>query len=667
MNTLMKIHPLMLAAAIAFWGWQMDQWLVAMPIAVVLGASFVVSLRWALTSAHLMRVADFCTVLALLLGAYLYLVYGNPLAVILFFKWLPVMFLPLALAHAYGTTERMNLAVLFWSLRRRPPARPATFDPWWPYYALWIVAAAAANGRGEGFYLGLVALVSWPLVRVRPWCYRVGTWGISFSLAVGMGYGLYHGLNKTQTWLENAVPDWITAAGSRTDPYRATTDIGHIGKLKESDAIVLRVTTPDGREPPRLLHRASYNTYFNGAWLARGATFAPLPRGREHHWPLHSADAAGPVRHVTVHDYSTRPNPVLSLPTGAHAIEGLRAITAQRNGLGAIQVSLEPGYFSYTAAYSGDAAHDGAPMAEDTRLPPKEREAFAALAAEMGLAPQRAGEALEAVQQLFAHDYHYATFQKSAPPPAGSPIIDFLLRSKTGHCEYFATATVLLLRAGGIPARYATGFVAAEKSERENAYLVRTRHAHAWARAYVNGRWIDIDTTPPSWFATESEGGGFFSSGWSKFTDLWSWLHFRASQAWANGDERRLLTGALIVVFPFALWLAWRLFRSRKREENIELKQSLKPDACSGADSEFYRVEQQLAAQGWGRRTHETAHDWLARLKADAPVDTAPLAEMVELHNRYRFDPLGLSVPQRARLRESSRGWLARHTGGASP
>ena len=46
---------------------------------------------------------------------------------------------------------------------------------------------------------------------------------------------------------------------------------------------------------------------------------------------------------------------------------------------------------------------------------------------------------------------------------------------------------MLLLRAGGIPARYATDFVAAEKSERENAWLVRMRHVHAWARAYVNG------------------------------------------------------------------------------------------------------------------------------------------------------------------------------------
>ncbi|MBT8330725.1 MAG: transglutaminase-like domain-containing protein, partial [Deltaproteobacteria bacterium] len=37
-------------------------------------------------------------------------------------------------------------------------------------------------------------------------------------------------------------------------------------------------------------------------------------------------------------------------------------------------------------------------------------------------------------------------------------IENFLTRSRSGHCEYFATATVLLLRQAGIPARYARGY-----------------------------------------------------------------------------------------------------------------------------------------------------------------------------------------------------------------
>src|SRR5262249_27582678 len=158
----------------------------------------------------------------------------------------------------------------------------------------------------------------------------------------------------------------------------------------------------------------------------------------------------------------------------------------------------------------------------------------------------------------FANGYRYSTYQKDAAV-TGSPVVDFLLRSKSGHCEYFATATVLLLRAAGIPARYATGFAVVEKSEFENAYIVRERHAHSWVRALVNGTWIDIDTTPAMWIAVEADGAGT----WSALRDKWSWLRFRAARAWADRDEQRLLIGTLIVVFPFTLWLAWRLYRSR--------------------------------------------------------------------------------------------------------
>ena len=659
MTAMMKIHPLMLFAAIAFWGWQCGQGLAAGVAAALLCASFYTSLHWRQSTATLYRVADFCSVLALLLGGFFYVTYGNPRAIILFFMWLPMMFLPLALTHAYSASQRLDLSVLFWSLRRdrsTRPARPAAFDPWFPYYAVWIIAASAANGRGEWFYAGLIALVSWPLVRIRPWSYRVGSWGVAFSMAIGLGYALHYGLHATQLWLEDAVPEWISGGGSRTDPYRATTDIGHIGKLKDSDAIVLRVMTPGGAKPPELLHRASYNTYVGATWLARGADFRPVTAGANDVWPL--AQSAAAAARATIHDYTVRPNPVLSLPAGATAIEALKAVSMQRNALGTVQIVREPGFFSYTTAYAGAAALDGPPTTEDTRVPQKEREAFEALAAELGLKLLKPDDAITGVKQYFALGYRYATFQKDAPL-VGSPMVDFLHRSKSGHCEYFATATVLLLRAGGIPARYATGFAVTEKSELENAWIVRTRHAHAWVRAYVKGAWIEIDTTPPSWSVIEAGDSG----AWTKVTDLWSWLRFRASQAWANSDERQLLIGALMVMFPFALWLAWRLYRSRRITENNEQKQIVISTQWMGADSEFYRIEQRLRERGWGRYAHETAQDWLARLKADAKVDTAMLAEVVELHNRYRFDPAGLAPSQRARLKNAASGWLAGRAG----
>ena len=422
---------------------------------------------------------------------------------------------------------------------------------------------------------------------------------------------------------------------------------------------MLRVFPEGNAKPPALLHRASYNTYFGAQWLARGTPFESVRGAGNDVWPLATATTA-PTR-VTIHDYTVRPNPVLSLPAGTQTVHALKAVSVTRNALGAVQIVREPGHFSYTAAWAGTQAFDGPPTADDTRVPKKELEAFEALATELGLKQllqRQPLEAVESVQRYFALGYRYATFQKDAPL-IGSPIVDFLHRSKSGHCEYFATATVLLLRAGGIPARYATGFAVNEKSDLDNGWLVRTRHAHAWVRAYVNGAWIDIDTTPPAWFAAEAESGGAWAA-WTKITDVWSWARFRASQAWANSDERKLLIGGLIVVFPFALWLAWRLWRSRRITEKSQLNQMVTEYSRHGADSGFYRIEQRLAEQGWARRTHETARDWLVRLAADAKMDTTLLAEIVELHNRYRFDPAGLPAPQRAQLAACVAQWLER-------
>src|SRR5207247_2054170 len=76
---------------------------------------------------------------------------------------------------------------------------------------------------------------------------------------------------------------------------------------------------------------------------------------------------------------------------------------------------------------------------------------------------------------------------------------EFLQTTRAGHCEYFASATVLLLRAAGVPARYAVGFSVQEWSRLERRWIVRARHAHSWALAYVDGAWREGDTTPPLW------------------------------------------------------------------------------------------------------------------------------------------------------------------------
>ena len=76
------------------------------------------------------------------------------------------------------------------------------------------------------------------------------------------------------------------------------------------------------------------------------------------------------------------------------------------------------------------------------------------------------------------------------------PIEDFLLNTKSGHCEYFASACTLMLQAVEVPARLVNGFYGCEVNSVTGKYEVRQRHAHAWTEAWVNGQWQTVEATP---------------------------------------------------------------------------------------------------------------------------------------------------------------------------
>ena len=65
------------------------------------------------------------------------------------------------------------------------------------------------------------------------------------------------------------------------------------------------------------------------------------------------------------------------------------------------------------------------------------------------------------------------------------PLEDFLYYTKSGHCERYAGALVLMLRSQGIPAVYVLGFKGCEPEGDAGHYIVRQEHAHAWVEALV--------------------------------------------------------------------------------------------------------------------------------------------------------------------------------------
>jgi len=81
-----------------------------------------------------------------------------------------------------------------------------------------------------------------------------------------------------------------------------------------------------------------------------------------------------------------------------------------------------------------------------------------------------------------------------------------------------------------------------------------------------------------------------------------------------------------------------------------------------GLDSEFYRVERKLIERGAGRQPGEPLSAWLSRATRDPTLAsmTSRLQELLKLHYRYRFDPLGLSQDDRETLRRMADGCVAK-------
>lgn len=138
------------------------------------------------------------------------------------------------------------------------------------------------------------------------------------------------------------------------------------------------------------------------------------------------------------------------------------------------------------------------------------------------------------------------------------PVEDFLFNRKTGHCEYFATALALMLRAVDIPSRLLNGFKGGEMNYR-GQIVMQQRHAHAWVEAWDgDGQWMVLDPTPAGARAEKVQevAGGmsfakhlatFFSSFWAdwvmNFTperqrvDLYEPLKEFGQKLWAQTEE----------------------------------------------------------------------------------------------------------------------------------
>jgi transglutaminase-like putative cysteine protease len=206
---------------------------------------------------------------------------------------------------------------------------------------------------------------------------------------------------------------------------------------------------------------------------------------------------------VRIDELSSR---ILPIPPGTVALSGT---SATLTGVGAVAPTPTTSGQQYTTlsappvtepdSLGGNAPVETYPAAlvqAETALPalPAGIEALARSVTAGALGPLSQAELL--VNWFRSGQFHY-TLDPPASPPGTDPLVGFLTQTRSGSCEQFAGAFVVLARSLGLPSRVAVGFTAGRYSG-PGEVTVRGADAHAWPQVYLGPRagWVSFEPTP---------------------------------------------------------------------------------------------------------------------------------------------------------------------------
>jgi transglutaminase-like putative cysteine protease len=283
---------------------------------------------------------------------------------------------------------------------------------------------------------------------------------------------------------------------------------------------------------------------------------------------------------------------------------------------------------------------------------------------------------VEALVEYFKRDFEYTL--QSADFPGLHAVVGFMRRRK-GHCTHFASATALMLRTQGIPARVATGFVTGDWSDKESCFVVSTKNAHAWVEVHYEGvGWVTYDPTPSERRLAalrERSGLGTGMGVWvgDVVDDFRQWAAsggdsiyleslfgtlLQTPRALGEGLRRAplLLGGSFALLLLIAAWGIARRWR-RSAAEHHRRDGTL-------ADSHYQRILRLLARHGYHKHPAQTPREFARAVVRAGGESFARLRPITERIYRVRFGGVDLSPNEVhvidafiADLKESRRGY----------
>ena len=428
-------------------------------------------------------------------------------------------------------------------------------------------------------------------------------------------------------------------------------DLSQPGPISESHQVVMRVVPPPGLKDAERDALAERLSYLRGITLERveGQRWVPGPVNLDPDIDLSTQQDEASLHAGTHLELFLDPTPrgIVPLPYGTVYAATPFTMRLRRSEGGSYRIP-----FPVTRGLPVQVVAEGARIVppdllpvEDT-LPPTGRrltwlldlqpEHEAARRASLAWAPG----ILKAPALAATLAAHLRTFTYTLGNPcasAANPLEDFLDRTRAGHCEYFASALALMLRARGVPARVENGYRLGPWVPEGGYWLVTQDEAHSWVEYWDEDAraWRVADGTPAfsasadqSWTGTWTRLSDAVAFKWDRYVVRFSGEDQAAglstlqslAQSWHWSWKRPSPLAAGLAALLALAWAVWR-FRPRRRPTN-----ALAEPKGSRALAPLVRRTRRLAPPEPG----ETARGWLTRLARLRPDRAEPLRELME-------------------------------------
>jgi transglutaminase-like putative cysteine protease len=442
----------------------------------------------------------------------------------------------------------------------------------------------------------------------------------------------------------------------------------HGGRIVANPEVAFRVEFPDGVPPQteNLYWRGrSFDRFDGEQWSRSRGVVAPIlpPMVYGRRW-------GGPIRRVRIFGGPPEANVLF----GNHPLLNVQprsAIRVFQDYTGDVRFAGSDAPV-YTTTSAGPRPTERALRASDKPDGPLTRP-YMQLPDNLDPRIQRLADSLTdgrtvRIDRVWAIEQHFAnagfTYTLELPRTARDATLEgFLFRRRSGHCEYYSSAMVMLLRAAGIPARNVTGFLGGEWNTFGDYLAVTGNDAHSWVEVWMGQMgWVPFDPTPPGRADLVQAGA---QDGWMWRATLWfdgmeyqwfKWvldynlekqlgLFSRVGELFSRDDRRgsdaRGAGGAgRGVAVVIALGVLGGLLWSARRWRRAPLTQETRTYLA------LRRAYARATLGGSGGPM-----DFAERLARDHAPGAAPAAELVGLYVTARFGRIDIGDVGRTRMR----------------